>query len=678
MRQIILYLSICTYFIVSFQSAFSQSAPKLNYPLTKENLAQCKDYIFSDAPANMRVKLAIDVISLYNLTKEYQKSVKLGLELLEGFVHNKDQYDHYLNIIRNYSQLMLMVNPPIEDFDIYDKFIKDNIDNYQSITAIKKMAGNYTNTHKWDSAIAIWKQYIDVMPKYENEIKKNIELLKQNYRGLKVNILGEGINTNGDEWDPNASTDGKNLYYSASHRNGGKGGSDIWVAEYKNGTWKNPKNLKANVNSERDETIDNVSLDGNTLLLSGNFAGTYGNFDIYFLERDSVGWSALRHLPRPINSEYTDESANLSANGQFLLFTSDRPGGVGAFRAYNSGVYNGSSMGNMDIYVSEKHNGQWSKPINLGKTINTPFAERSAFLHPDGKTLYFSSDGHYGLGNLDVFVSKRLSDTNWTDWSEPVNLGKEINSILDDWGYKISLNGDSAFFSAYNRTIGKGGWDLYSINLPEELKPDKLVSIKGKIIDEKGNPIFANIIWEDLEKNTYLGELSSNPTNGEFLVALTKGKFYGYYIKKDGYYPSSAFLDLKNEINKNETNITITLTKIDEFKKGEKIIINNIFFDFDSYIIKKESFPELKRLTDFLKSNNFKIDIIGHTDSDGSTNYNLDLSLKRANSIKDYLISMGINSRYLNAIGLGESEPISNNKTDFNRTQNRRVEIKIK
>ena len=116
MRQIILYLSICTYFIVSFQSAFSQSAPKLNYPLTKENLAQCKDYIFSDAPANMRVKLAIDVISLYNLTKEYQKSVKLGLELLEGFVHNKDQYDHYLNIIRNYSQLMLMVKPPLPPF----------------------------------------------------------------------------------------------------------------------------------------------------------------------------------------------------------------------------------------------------------------------------------------------------------------------------------------------------------------------------------------------------------------------------------------------------------------------------------------------------------------------------------------------------------------------------------
>lgn len=678
MKHFILYFSIFTCFIITFQSIFSQSAPKLNYPLTKENLAQCKDYIFSDAPANMRVKLAIDVISLYNLTKEYQKSVKLGLELLEGFIHNKDQYDHYLNIIRNYSQLMLMVNPPVEDFDIYDKFIKDNLDNYQSITAIKKMAGNYANTHKWDSAIAIWELYVDLMPKYKNEIKKNIELLKQNYRGLSINVLGEGINTSGDEWDPNPSIDGRNLYYSASHRSGGKGGSDIWIAEFKDGTWKNPKNLNANVNTERNETIDNVSLDGNTLLLSGNFAGTYGNFDIYFLERDSSGWGALRHLPRPINSEYTDESANLSADGQFLLFTSDRPGGVGEFRAYDSGIYNGSSMGNMDIYVSEKHDGQWGKPINLGKTINTPFAERSAFLHPDGKTLYFSSDGHYGLGNLDVFVSKRLSDTSWTDWSEPVNLGKEINSILDDWGYKISLNGDSAFFSAYNRTIGQGGWDLYSINLPDELKPEKLVSIKGKIIDEKGNPVYANVIWEDLEKNSHLGEISSNPSNGEFLVALTKGKFYGYYVKKDGYYPSSAFLDLKNEINSNEINITITLTKIDDFKKGEKIIINNIFFDFDSYIIKKESFPELNRLVEFLKINKFKIDIIGHTDSNGSSKYNLDLSLKRANSIKDYLISKSINETDLNAIGLGESEPIFDNNSDFNQKQNRRVEIKIK
>lgn len=656
----------------------SQSVPKVSYPLTPENYKTYKDYIFSDAPANMRVILAVDVIGLFNLSREYHKSVKIGLELLEAFNEDKVQYDYYLNLIRNYSQFMLTVVPAPEDFDIFDKFIKDNVNNYLAITAIKKMAGYYTNKNKWDSAVYIWEKYIEILPKYETEIDKTITLLKQNPRGLIVKQLGTMINTKGDEWDPNPSIDGKYLYFSASNRNGGKGGSDIWVAENINGVWQSPKNLNANVNSERDETIDNISLDGNTLLLSGNFAGTFGNFDIYFLEKDSNSWGALRHLPSPINSEYTDEAANLSADGQVLLFTSDRPGGVGEFRAYNSGVYNGGNMGNLDIYVSKKVNGRWTEPINLGETINTPFAERSAYLHPDGKTLYFSSDGHYGLGNLDVYMSKRLNDTSWTEWSEPVNLGKEINSILDDWGYKISLNGDSAVFSAYNRLIGSGGWDLFSINLPPELKPEEIISIKGKIIDEDGNPVFANVIWEDLELNTYLGELNSNPENGEFLVALTKGKFYGYFVKKDGYYPSSAFLDLRNKINKNEIEITIKLIKIDNFKKGKSIIVNNLFFDFDSYELKKESIPELNRLAEFLKSNKNKIEIIGHTDSEGNEKYNKDLSLKRANSVKEFLVKKGINKNLLDTKGMGESAPLKQNTSDENKSLNRRVEIKIK
>jgi len=666
-------------FITTFSCiTFSQTNPKVNYPLTQEDLKKHKEFIFSDAPPNFRVRHAIDVIALYNLTKEYQKSVKLGLEFLEAFNDDKVQYDYLLNIIRSYSQYMLSVTPKPEDFDIYDKFIRDNSNSYQSITALKKVTGYYTNQQKWDSAIYIWEDYLDILPKYESEIKKTIEFLKKGSRGLEIHLIGEGLNTDQDEWDPNPSFDGKYLYFSSRNRSGGKGNSDIWVAEFKDNTWKNPKNLDANVNSPNDETIDNISLDGNTLLLSGNFGGTYGNFDIYFLERDSNSWGALRHLPRPINSEYTDEAANLSADGQVLIFSSDRPGAIGDFRAYNSGIFNGSNMGNMDIYVSMKRDGKWTDPINLGDKINTPFSERSPYLHPDMKTLYFSSDGHYGLGGLDVFMSKRLSDTSWNEWSEPINLGKEINSILDDWGYKISLNGDSAFFSAYNRTIGKGGWDLFSISLPSELRPEKLIKIHGKVIDQDGNPLYANIVWEDLEKNQYLGELSSNPDNGEFLVALLKGKFYGYFIKKEGYYPSSNYLDIRNNLDTNDIYITIKLTKIDEFSSGEKIIINNLFFEFDSAEIKNESIPELERLVVFLKKINKNIEIIGHTDSVGSEEYNRKLSLKRANSIRDYLIKKGIDKNSLFTKGLGESQPLKPNQENFNQSLNRRVEIKVK
>lgn len=649
-----------------------------NKELNEKNLSEWQDYIFSDDNSSDRLKVAIEVIEKYAGKNEYPKAVKLGLIYLEAFKDDKKDYEYLLSVIRTYSAFMLTVGPSPDDFDIFDKFIQDNKQNYQAITAIKKMAGYYANQRKWDSAIYVWETYLKILPKFEKEINKTIALLSEKNYGLVINPIGIDINTAGDEWDPNPSADGKYLYYSASHRKGGKGNSDIWVAEFDEKKWVNPKNLDANVNSPNDETIDNISLDGNKMLLSGNFAGTYGKFDIYMLEKDDNGWGQLRHLPRPINSEYTDEAANLSADGQVLIFTSDRPGGVGDFREFNTQIFNGSLMGNMDIYVSQKVGGQWGEPINLGEKINTPFAERSAYLHPDGKTLYFSSDGHYGLGGLDVYKSSRLSDTSWTEWSEPINLGKEINSILDDWGYKISLGGDSAFFAAYNRTIGKGGWDLYSISLPESVKPEKIVSVKGKVVDSKGNPLFARIVWEDVKEKKLIGELNSNPTTGEFIIALTKGKFYGYYADKESYYPSSAFLDLIEEIEDKTIYVTITLLNSDDLNKGSKLRINNLFFDYDSFVIKKESYSELDRLVEYLKKYDIKVQIIGHTDSIGSKDYNLQLSENRAKAVVSYLIKKGIDPSRLQAIGKGDSEPIMDNSLKHNRSLNRRVEIMLK
>lgn len=668
------YLFIFFFFI---SISFSQNKPNIQAEINESNLTLWYDFVYSDAASNVRLRFALDVLGKYAAKSEYPKSVKVGLSYVDAFKDDKDQYDLLLNVIRNYSKLMLSINPKPEDFDIYKKFVEDNISNYQSITAIKKIASYYVNQRKWDSAISIWKEYEELVPKFNDEVKKIIDLLSQNDKRLSINPLGININTSADEWDPNVSADGKYLYYSASHRAGGKGNSDIWVAEFDGKNWVNPKNFEANINTIKNETIDNISLDGNKLLLSGDFMGTYGKFDIYMLEQDENGWGQIRHLPRPINSQYTDEAANLSADGQVLLFTSDRPGAIGDFREFNSQVFNGSIMGNMDIYVSEKKDGTWQEPINLGESINTPFAERSPYLHPDGKTLYFSSDGHYGLGGLDVYKTTRLSDTSWTEWSEPVNLGKEINSILDDWGYKISLNGDSAYFAAYNRTIGQGGWDLYSISLPNAVKPEELITIRGKVINSDGKPLFANVIWEDVKNKKYLGEITTNPKSGEFLIALPKGKFYGYYANKNSYYPSSAFLDLTKEISKKEIEITMTLFDSTALLSGKNIRINNLFFDHDSFTIKEESFSELNRLVKYLKSNKYKIQIIGHTDSTGTKEYNLKLSENRAKAIVDYLVKNGIKKSRLSAIGKGDSEPVEREKTVESNALNRRVEIKI-
>jgi len=381
----------------------------------------------------------------------------------------------------------------------------------------------------------------------------------------------------------------------------------------------------------------------------------------------------------PINSVNHDEAAFLTSDGKALIFTSDRPGGIGNF-VENGRGFHGGFNGNMDIYVCTKTDSGWSDPINIGSTINTPFAERSPFLSADGKTLYFSSDGHHGLGRLDVFKSIRLSDTSWTEWSEPENLGRYINSVDDDWGYKFGVTGDSAFFASKNRDDSFGGWDLYSVSIPKAYKPQRVVIIKGKIQDQNGNPLSASIKWEDLSSGKSLGELHSNPQTGEYIIALPLGHNYGYYVQKENYYPTSGNIDLKKNTEDSVIYRNIKLISSQAIlKEQQKITINNIFFDFDDYTLRKESYPELNRLLDYLKTIQFnKIIIEGHTDDIGDETYNMNLSQKRSQSVANYLISKGINKSKIQTVGYGAKKPLAPNTTEENRQQNRRVEISIK
>jgi outer membrane protein OmpA-like peptidoglycan-associated protein len=445
----------------------------------------------------------------------------------------------------------------------------------------------------------------------------------------------------------------------------------------KDGKWQKPQNLGKPVNDIYDETIDNVSLDGTILLMSGDFAGTYGEFDIYIAEKDSDSWK-LSHLPYPINSKYHEESANLTSDGKALLFTSDRPGGIGPYIPINQYFYHGSTMGNMDIYISFLSDSGWMKPINLGNTINTPYSERSAYLHPDGKTLYFSSNGHAGLGKLDVYKTVRLKDDSWTEWSEPLNLGKEINTANDDWGYNIDIKGDSAFFGINDALDGYGNWDIYSVSLPKTAKPEKIIIVRGKVTDSKGNPLACVIKWEDLETGEVIGRLRSDPRDGNYFIVLNPGRNYGYFAEKPGFYPVSKNIDLKNKFNDKEIREDIILISLNELKNKNSVIINNIFFDYDKYELKSESTPELKRLTEFLiKNSKLKVIIEGHTDETGSNEYNLKLSENRADAIKKYLFDNGIKEDRITIKGYGKTKPIASNDTEENRARNRRVEIRF-
>lgn len=668
------YLIYVLIIILSHTNLFSQKS-KLPDKLTKETYPQFEAFIKENAPSNEALQVVNSLANQHYLAGRAMVSAYVYQLYKEYFPDMESEIDR---LIEQREQIALTQAPSEDMQGLYVAYIKRHAPSDEALAALQRLAEPYIIRQQFDSAAYV---YNSLQPYFNEDaafIQKIIDLLAAKDEALIIRNMGDSINTRGSEWDPNPTPDGRYLYFSADHRRGGYGLTDIWYSEFIDGRWSAAKNLGPGINGDKRETIDNVSADGTMLLLSGNFASTFGEFDIYFAHKGPTGWETLEHPPMPINSAYVDESANLTADGTALLFTSDRPGAVGKFRRYGQ-LYAGSQHGNMDLYVSlRQDDGSWGEPINLGSTVNTPRAERSAFLHPDGKTLYFSSEGHPGLGRMDIFKSTRLSDTSWTEWSEPINLGKYINSARDDWGYKVGISGDSAFFARENDIGGKGGWDLYTANVPEKIRPNQVATVKGKTLADNGEILSAEIIWENLETGEEIGRLRSDPTDGNYFIALPLGKNYGYYAELDGYYPAASSIDLREV--KSEKTITedIVLTSVGSMMSGEKSLeINNIFFDFDKATLRKESYPELDRLIQFLKRyDDLVIQIIGHTDEVGDEAYNLKLSENRAEAVKSYLASGGIKRERLKAIGFGATQPIVPNTTEENRARNRRVEIR--
>lgn len=546
-----------------------------------------------------------------------------------------------------------------------------------AFVAVQRLAAPYIDGKNWDGAIKVFEKYKSWFPEMYDRFQKIIDLLNASSQNLIITNI-DAVNTKGDEYFPVISIDGKKVYFTGADRKDCIGGEDIFFSDFVNGAWQPAKNMGPPFSTKKDDAVNSVSADGNILVIFGDYQGAIGGGDNFYVEKTATGWSGIKHFPKPLNTIYWECDGFLTADGKAFLFSSDRPGGIGEFHQ-GGHFFHGYYEGNSDIYVSLSTDSGWSKPINLGRIINTPYTERSPFLHPDGKTLYFSSDGFYGLGGLDVFKSVKLSDSSWTEWSEPVNLGKDINTSGFDIAYKITTDGKLAYFSS-NRPGGKGGYDIYSITLPPEAQPEKnVITISGKVTDENANPLDANLKWYELETNNNVGSLKSDPMTGNYIITLSVGKSYGYFAEKEGYYSVSNNIDLTEETTHKEITVDIQLVSIKSLQETEKSIkLNNIYFDFDKYDLKSESFGELDRIYKFLTSNpNIKIEISAYTDSKGSDEYNLNLSQKRAQSVVNYLIGKGIDADRLIAKGYGKANPVADNSTEEGRALNRRVEMKI-
>lgn len=668
------FLACLTLLFISNLALYSQPF-SLGGEITREKVSELDSFIRKYAPSDSSLKALNTWAFRLNLAGRAVVARLLYKTYAPLYANQGEFFDRQIDY---FAELMLAQVPEQSTRVFYDAYIQEEAPSDRAFVAVKRMAAEFIANKEWDSAAKVFTVYKSLFPQSIDKFEKIIKLLEADSEDLVAENLGSEINSPRDEWDPNPTNDGRYIYFSAMQRPGGKGRQDVWMSEKDGNKWKKAINLGKSINSSKDETVDNVTADGTGLFLSGTFEGTFGNFDIYFAELSDKGWGKLQHFPMPINSKYQDEAANMSADGKAIIFCSDRPGGIGPYKPFGA-LYNGSSNGNEDIYITFKTDSGWSRPVNLGANINTPFSERSPYLHPDGRTLYFSSEGHYGLGGLDVFVSRRLKDDSWTEWSEPINLGKEINSVNDDFGYKIDVFGDNAFFAARNRDDGYGGLDLYKIKIPREAKPENVIVIKGFVRDVAGKPLAAEIIWEDLSSGEEIGVLKSNPITGAYTITLPIGKNYGYYASLKGYYPASRNINLNSIKGEPEFVEDITLISESDFRSGKvKVIINNVFFDFDKHILNRESYPELNRLATFLNlpaNKTMYLEIEGHTDIVGTEEYNQKLSEQRADAVKSYLASKGIATERMRTKGYGSSVPLESNDTDKGRAVNRRVVI---
>lgn len=556
----------------------------------------------------------------------------------------------------------------------------------------------------WDDAIKYYTIYLNKLTAKGRSATEIADVQKKiaecnngkkyaaNPERVFVDNLGPNINSQYPEYSPSITADEETIIYTA-RRDNSTGGQrdqdagyfeDLYISNKVNGKWQSAKLLSKNVNTIGHDASAGLSPDGSKLFVyrhSGKDGG-----DLYETVLFGTDWEEPVHMNRNINTKFHESSVSLSFDGHRMYFVSDKSGG----------------MGDRDIYFSDMDmKGEWGMAKNIGPDINTKYGEEGVFMHPDGKSLYFSSQGHDNMGGYDIFKSEFVNGK----WSKPMNLGYPINGPDDDVFFVVSGSGNRAYFSS-SKQGGYGDKDIYKITFlgPEkqpllstedqllamiakpisnlktdeavEIKTAKLTILKGIITDAKtGKELEAAIDLIDNDKNEVLATFKSNSATGKYLVTLPSGKNYGIAVKKDGYLFHSENFNLPDNADFQEFNKDVALKKIEV---GSVIVLRNIFFDFDKATIRPESANELDRLIKLLHDNpTLKIELGSHTDSKGSDEYNMKLSDNRSKSVVDYLITKGIPAGRLVAKGYGETKPIDTNDTDAGRQNNRRTEFKI-
>lgn len=624
----------------------------------------------------------------------------LGLSILLTFIVipcvSKAQWKAPEKAQKQYSKALRSLNA--NDFDGAVKSLKKTVKKYPAYDkALLTLADLLQSQRKSDEALIYYNQLMEVSPGFSykpwltkgkkalekgdyqegvvffeqllalTKPPKNIELDAQLYLAQCLYAIeakkspvayeafnfGDSINSELDEYLPSLTADDETLIYTRRTPQG----EDFYESYKVDGVWQMAVALPKPLNSVQNEGAHCLTADGNTLYFTACYRNdSYGGCDIYYSKKSAFGWERPINLGEAINTGHWESQPSISYDGKTLYFISNRPGGFGG----------------SDIWFSQlQADSSWSKPENLGESINTRKDEISPFIHPDDQTLYFASEGRAGMGKLDIYFAKKAIDGSW---QSPVNLGYPINTEKDESSLFVNLSGRIAMFSS-QAGDSRGANDLYYFELPEILRPEKVIYVKGSVRDkETAIPLSCQVDVIELESGNVVHSAETFVTDGKFLISLPAGKSFSFNISKPGYLFYSENFTVDTAESASGT-YNIGLEKI---KVGSEVVLKNIFYQTNAFALAEKSFVELEKLALFLQKNpSLRIEIQGHTDNIGSKSYNKSLSENRAKTVYDALIGLGVTADQLMYQGYGDSQPIADNLTEAGRASNRRTQFKV-
>lgn len=607
--------------------------------------------------------------SLYNKADEAARArdFNKALNLLSEATQRDPRYgDAYVRA----AQLHKLMGNKQAVFESLEKglellpFSAGQTNNYFDLADLYFERGDYANSRK----------YFETFLKAKPRNPKLVDYARQQIRSAEyaakamqkpVNFnpvrLPDDVNRFELQYFPSTTADQRHLIFTARTGHRADQDENIYISRQKDNKWSPPVSISAAINTPANEGAATISGDGKTLVFTScNRPDSQGDCDLYISFRSGEEWSKPKNMGSIVNSKAWDSQPSLSADGRTLYFTSTRPGGVGK----------------EDIWVTRQNeDGSWQKPENLGETVNSKGRDMAPFIHVSGSTLYFVSDGHVGMGGLDVFMTTQDAKNKW---SVPENMGYPLNTHADEGSLFITADNKKGYYSRQEMTeAGAATIQLYELDVPESWR-SKVSSTyaQGRVYHaDTKKPLAALVQLYNVNTDSLVQQVKSDEVSGEYTIVLSEGQQYGLYVSAPGFLMNSLSFDYTSRKSLSPVALDVYLKPI---KSGAAIVLNNLFFDTGEYKLERESKTELDKLITFMQQNpTVRIEISGHTDDVGSDNNNKVLSERRAKSVADYLRSNKVARDRITSVGHGESRPVKPNTSEENRSQNRRIEMRV-